>query len=451
MFHRIGKVHATSLQLTHYVQLLLQTKKTQFLEDKLGKKAQNGFKLLDSCVAKLNGKDMRAIESVIQNNPSNMNAQKELRDRTDEMARLYAEEIQKRLREPGLTKLVAKLCQEGNDSFRKAYDSVWDETIANSEQTAIEKYVQLMDKMKKVVRKPSIYKQPTSSLVELYVQAAVTKRKFDDLVLEIKKEFEALTSKTLSIDVCPTLKKSSRMVEKAQLKAEKAGDMSGVKDIVRAMITAKTMEDVNVVIQILFRLHGLRALEIVRCKDRFLKAPSGGGWRDIMVNVCVINMDDIKHICEIQVVHHLMLNARKEMAGHAVYNAVRNGLELLNMARGSVDVTSIADFDKGLDMPQFANWYSDKPVKEWHGIISCSSKEEILELDFPVLDPDLQVRHRLPNLCKMHFPSATIPKLHQKYVEQVAFKLYRFHMTSYKNARVSLIAFEGLQMAQTRN
>ncbi len=154
-----------------------------------------------------------------------------------------------------------------------------------------------------------------------------------------------------------------------------------------------------------------------------MKAPSGGGWRDIMINVYV---DGVKHICEIQVVHHLMLNARKGMAGHAVYNVVRNGLELLNISRGSVDVTAIADFDKALDKPLFANWYSDKPVKEWQGIISCSTKDEILELDFSVLDPDLQVRHRLPNLCKMHFPSATIPKLYRNDFQQVALKLYRF-------------------------
>ncbi len=238
------------------------------------------------------------------------------------------------------------------------------------------------------------------------------------------------------------------------MKAEKDGDMSGVKDIVRAMVTGHSMEDVNVVIQILITLHkdkdrdkdGRDALKIVRYKDRFMEAPSGGGWRDIMINVCV---DDVKHICEIQIVHHLMLNARKEMAGHAVYNVVRNGLELLNMARGSVDVTAMADFDKALDEPRFKYWYSDKPVKleEWQGILRCSSKDEILELDFSVLDPDLQVRHRLPNLCKMHFPSATIPKLHQKYTQQVAFQLYRFHMTFYKIAFVPLIAFERLQMA----
>ena len=50
--------------------------------------ALNDFKLLESCVAKLNGKDMRAIELAIQNNPNDMNAQKELRVRTDKMARM---------------------------------------------------------------------------------------------------------------------------------------------------------------------------------------------------------------------------------------------------------------------------------------------------------------------------------------------------------------------------
>ena len=37
------------------------------------------------------------------------------------------------------------------------------------------------------------------------------------------------------------------------------------------------------------------------------------------------------HICEIQIAHQQMLAARKGLAGHAVFNRVRNVMELLDM------------------------------------------------------------------------------------------------------------------------
>ncbi len=102
--HLNNKAHATPLQLTHYTQLLL-LKKSQRLEKELTENqtkhhaeaslppALNDFKLLESCVADLNGKEMRDIELAILKDPLNMKAQNELRDRTDKMTRLYATEI----------------------------------------------------------------------------------------------------------------------------------------------------------------------------------------------------------------------------------------------------------------------------------------------------------------------------------------------------------------------
>ena len=43
-----------------------------------------------------------------------------------------------------------------------------------------------------------------------------------------------------------------------------------------------------------------------------------------MVNVVVGG-----HICELQIAHRQMLVARKGLAGHAVFNRVRNAMELL--------------------------------------------------------------------------------------------------------------------------
>ena len=62
------------------------------------------------------------------------------------------------------------------------------------------------------------------------------------------------------------------MVEKSQLKAApKKGDISGVKDIVRAIMTGRSMAEVNAVIEIIIGMHDQGKLEIVRIKDRFIE------------------------------------------------------------------------------------------------------------------------------------------------------------------------------------
>ena len=66
---------------------------------------------------------------------------------------------------------------------------------------------------------------------------------------------------------------------------------------------------------------------VVRVKDRF-KHPSGGGWRDVMINYYVV-IDGAKHVCEVQLVHKSLLTARKGLPGHIIYGVVRNATEVL--------------------------------------------------------------------------------------------------------------------------
>jgi len=276
--------------------------------------------------------------------------------------------------------------------------------------------------MQTLTKSAKIKKQPVSDLVELYVQAATVKPEFDLIMVEVVREFALRTKKDLTLSVCPTLKKTTRMAEKSQLKASKPGDVSGVKDIVRAMMTGRSMEEVNVVIDIVMKMHQEGKLEIVRIKDRFLEAPSGGGWRDIMVNIC-LTVSSVQHVAEIQIVHHSMLNARKGLDGHVVYGVVRNGLEMLAMRRGSIDVTALVDFENNLEQPRFAKWYSQAPAGEWEGVVSSNPQDHILEVDLAILDPKLEVRHRLPHLRKLAFPH-TIPQLTATYIAQVTCFFY---------------------------
>ena len=83
--------------------------------------------------------------------------------------------------------------------------------------------------------------------------------------------------KELKIQICPKLKRMTRVIEKARLKG--GNSVAGVKDIVRAMITVSTMDEVAVVMEVLCVLHEEGEIEVMRVKERFLEAPSKGGWR----------------------------------------------------------------------------------------------------------------------------------------------------------------------------
>ena len=74
------------------------------------------------------------------------------------------------------------------------------------------------------------------------------------------------------------------MVEKAQLKG--GGSAACVKDIVRAMSVVDSMAEIAEALKILLYLQKQDKIRIVRVKERFLEAPSGGGWRG---NTCLVN------------------------------------------------------------------------------------------------------------------------------------------------------------------
>ena len=82
------------------------------------------------------------------------------------------------------------------------------------------------------------------------------------------------------------------MVEKAQLKG--GGSAACVKDIVRAMSVVDSMAEIAEALKILLYLQTQGKIRIVRVKERFLEAPSGGGWRG---NTCLVN-EMIQMICK---------------------------------------------------------------------------------------------------------------------------------------------------------
>ena len=93
------------------------------------------------------------------------------------------------------------------------------------------------------------------------------------------------------------------------------------------MIICRNM---TLIAKILDAIMNLKRIRVVRMKERFIQCPSAGGWRDCMLCFWVAN-EDIKHICEIQLVHNELLTARKGLPGHVIYNHARNAGELKEM------------------------------------------------------------------------------------------------------------------------
>ena len=100
------------------------------------------------------------------------------------------------------------------------------------------------------------------------------------------------------------LKATKRIVEKAALRpGEGRGRTERVCDVVRAMLVAKDMRTVGAIAEALRALQAEGLIEVRRIKDRFAQ-PSGGGWRDLMVNLVVLGDEGaVRHVCEVQVAH----------------------------------------------------------------------------------------------------------------------------------------------------
>jgi hypothetical protein len=280
---------------------------------------------------------------------------------------VMATEIQKRtegVSEEAAGELV-KACQTaieaGNKDFQSVYGSVFN-VIKSGDAEGMAKYEAAVGVLDAAIEKPAVAEQRDEAGVAavLFADAARVKSSFDVVVRELK----AATGAGLELAVLSAkktgLKKTSRVVEKSALRpGEGRGRSKWVCDVVRAMLVATSMSAVGSIVRGLLALHEAGALRVVRIKDRFAQ-PSAGGWRDLMVNLVIVG-DPTRHVCEVQVVHEMMLTARKGLPGHAIYGIVRSAMELIEscgrerelrreavrsmVAAGATDVELIGAFE----------------------------------------------------------------------------------------------------------
>ena len=230
-----------------------------------------------------------------------------------------------------------------NDDFQHVYESVHAYVI-DSEKQHLGSYNAAIERLQKAVRgDPTQLRQreEAAEVVTLLADAAVAKPWFDAVMQEISD----VTGARLEMSWCGKedekdgdrivhtgLKATKRIIEKAELRfGEGRGRTDRVCDVVRAMLVAKDMAMVRAIVDVLLELIKAGVIKVVRIKDRF-KTPSAGGWRDLMVNLVVLKgggENTVQHICEVQVVHEMMLTSRKGLSGHGVYRKVRNAIELI--------------------------------------------------------------------------------------------------------------------------
>ena len=132
-----------------------------------------------------------------------------------------------------------------------------------------------------------------------------------------------------------------------------------------------------------------------------------------MVNFRVLSGGN-KHICELQVVHSSMLNARKGLPGHLYYGIVRNAMEMMDYCPEgapkmySVDMAGLLPWlPADMDEVKHKGWLrEDVPLGEWDGV-TTNAKQQVVVVDVKRFDKKIGdntlklVAHGFPNLTKI--------------------------------------------------
>ena len=136
-----------------------------------------------------------------------------------------------------------------------------------------------------------------------------------------------------------------------------------------------------------------------------------------MINFQVVQSKAPNHICELQISHSSMFNARKGLPGHLYYGIVRKALEMMDFkntvqdgdeARSKImyssDLAALLDFmPDDIDKVSWKGWVDDTvSLGNWEGV-TTNAKQQIVAIDLKALDPNLEHRHRLSHIEELDF------------------------------------------------
>jgi len=179
----------------------------------------------------------------------------------------------------------------------------------------------------------AVVKQPSNDVVELYEQAAVVRKRYENFMRTIAKK-----SGARYVEAKP--KGLWRVAEKVGLRPKGMSEAEAkprVCDITRGLLEFDTCGKLNLALMILegcdINMGDMQdvsgtneRIQIMRCKNRF-DEPTSGGWADAMINFVFDGSNG--HVCEIQLGHQQLLFVRQEWGAHASYDRFRSALELI--------------------------------------------------------------------------------------------------------------------------
>ncbi len=243
--------------------------------------------------------------------PDDEAARRALAESVEEAMRDVSEAFASQAGRPGVVTMCDAAIAAGDDDFLSVYKVMWDRIAKHAEDLAAYETAVASVRRRSVTAAGT---QGTESIAELVAAAGRVKARFDEHMLSLGD-----TIKGARCSLPDKLKRTTRIVEKTFCQ----GTCSRIFDVVRCMIV---VDDMSIAAEALSRLAADSEVEIVRIKERFIREPTSGGWRDCMING---RFGDSPHVWEVQIVHRELLVARRGLPGHAIYNCVRVAIELL--------------------------------------------------------------------------------------------------------------------------
>ena len=133
-----------------------------------------------------------------------------------------------------------------------------------------------------------------------------------------------------------------------------------------------------------------------------------------MINFRVLSGGN-KHICELQVVHTSMLNARKGLPGHLYYGIVRNAMEMMGYCPEgekkmySTDMAALLPFlPDDMNQVEHRGWLQeDVPLGDW-SYVTTNAQQQVVEFNAALVDNRLldatirDLAQGLPNLTSIN-------------------------------------------------
>ena len=268
---------------------------------------------LDALSASIAAPDALAERSrAAAESPDDEAARRALAESVEEAMRDVSEAFASQAGRPGVVTMCDAAIAAGDDDFLSVYKVMWDRIARHTDE--LKAYETAVASVRRLSLTATAVTQGTESIAELVAAAGRVKARFDQHMSSLGGSI-----KGARCSLPDKLKRTSRIVEKAFCQ----GTCSRIFDVVRCMIV---VDDMSVAAAALSCISDSAEVEIVRIKERFVREPTSGGWRDCMING---RFEGSPHVWEVQIVHRELLVARRGLPGHAIYNRVRTAIELL--------------------------------------------------------------------------------------------------------------------------